>query len=72
MPRKIDCKKSNNATSNTVTSLANSEEVTEKMIFRFDDVVTLNAQNVDPDYATRGNFVIFYLNLSLIIKMAKA
>lgn len=59
MPRKIDSKKSNNATSNTVTSLANSEEVTEKMIFRFDDVVTLNAQNVDPDYATRGNLLYF-------------
>ena len=60
MPRKIDSKKSNNATSNTVTSFANSEEVTEKMIFRFDDVVTLNAQNVDPDYATRGNLFLIW------------
>lgn len=59
MPRKIDSKKPSNSAgsnSNPVTGIPNSDEVTEKMIFRFDDVVTLNAHNVDPEYATRESF----------------
>lgn len=64
MPRKIDSKKSANSAgsnSNPLSGITNSDEVTEKMIFRFDDVVTLNAHNVDPEYATRGNcyFLLF-------------
>lgn len=59
MARKIDVNKSANnagAISNSVlTGITNPEEMTEKMVFRFDDVVTLVAQNVDLEYATRGN-----------------
>ncbi|GBN20349.1 Ataxin-2, partial [Araneus ventricosus] len=60
MAHKVDVKKSTNnsgaAPLNSLTPITSSDEVTEKLVFRFEDVVHVSFANVDPDYATRESF----------------
>ncbi|GFY57361.1 ataxin-2 [Trichonephila inaurata madagascariensis] len=57
MARKIDSKKiNNNSGAVTLTPITSSDEVADKMVFKFEDVVQVTFPNVDPDYATRESF----------------
>ncbi|XP_054718015.1 ataxin-2-like protein [Uloborus diversus] len=59
MARKVDCKRTANNSaglSNSLSTITSPEEIIEKIVFKFDDVVTINAPNVDPEFATRESF----------------
>ncbi|XP_055938681.1 ataxin-2-like protein isoform X3 [Argiope bruennichi] len=60
MAHKVDIKKCTNnsgaAPLNVLTPLTSSDEVIEKIVFKFEDVVQLSFLNVDLDFATRESF----------------
>ncbi|KAG8181204.1 hypothetical protein JTE90_013172 [Oedothorax gibbosus] len=52
MARKLDGKPS----ANCIPAFSATEEMVDKLVFRFEDVVSISALNVDPEYATRESF----------------
>lgn len=58
MARKLESKPG----ASSVPAFSATEEMVDKLVFKFEDVVAISAHNVDPEFATRGKIIYFFLN----------